>query len=414
MLNKNNLKKALKNLNDFKKHNSKYNFYTFDKIQNYDFDIFFSIGTRSTGKSTATQRDICLSNFANDGSIFVKLCRTKEELRNQFQEGWWTEVIEKELIKNDIKIVYKKGKYYINEHSRYIDVETGEFNENQFIKEGELLGYVIPLYKQQQYKSINYENVSTIIFDEFALLKDYSYDIAELDHFKSLLSTIVRMRDNVKVYFIGNVLSPENPYFEDFGINAMKLKKGKLYAFSDSNYYDNPCRVGLEFGESLTDNVENIPRLLRIKGNRQATGELDMYELPSEIIGKNDWLIKVLEKKDKKIFDTFYSLECGVRISIDDSQRLRFNKNLKRYEFKHLDYYIIKDKNNGVYYYISRDKRTDYGLSVNFLDDVYFYKFDDDIRNANAPLPPQYLEGKKIYGDLDIYNIIERGLKNDK
>lgn len=410
MFKKQALKNALKDLNEFKKHNSKYNFYTFDNLLKHGFDILFSIGTRSTGKSTATQRDICLANFLNDGDIFVKLCRTKEELKNDFQSGWWTEVIENTLLKHDLKIVYKKGRYYINEHSKYIDEDTGEFLESVFIKEGELLGYVIPLYKQQQYKSINYEKVSSIVFDEFALLKDYSYDIAELEHFKSLLSTIVRMRDNVKVYFIGNVLSPENPYFEDFGINAMQLKKGKLYAFTDSQYYNDPCRVGLEFGDSLTDNVEDIPRLLRIKGNRQATGEMDMYELPSVIISPNDPLIKVLEKKDKKLFEYFYSIECGVMISIDTNLRFRFNKNLNRYEFKNLKYYIIKDKNNGVYYLISKDKRTDYGLSLNLIDDVYFYKYDNDIRNNHAFLPERYLKGKKIFGDLDIYQIFERGV----
>lgn len=411
MYKKENLKKALTELNEFKKHNSKYNFYTFDNLLKHDFDILFSIGTRSTGKSTATQRDICLTNFLKHGDMFVKLCRTKEELKNEFQSGWWTEVIEKTLLKHDLKIVYKKGRYYINEHSKYIDADTGEFLENVFIREGELLGLVIPLYKQQQYKSINYEKVSTIIFDEFALLKDYSYDVAELEHFKSLLSTIVRMRDNVKVYFIGNVLSPENPYFEDFGINAMNLKKGKLYAFTDAQYYNDPCKVGLEFGDSLTDNVEDIPRLLRIKGNRQATGELDMYELPSEIITENDTLVKVLERKDKGLFDYFYSIECGVMISIDDKMRFRFNKNLNRYEFKNLKYYIIKDKNNGTYYFISKDKRSDYGLSLNLIDDnLYFYKYDNDIRNNHAFLPDIYLKGKKIFGDLDIYQIFERGV----
>lgn len=412
MYNKKNLEKALKELNAFKARKNKYNFYTFDRPKKLNYDIFFSIGTRSTGKTSAIQRDIALNDFLENESMFVKLCRTKEELHNEFQADWWTEITIKTLNKYDIDICYKKGRYYINEKAKYIDPDTSEFLESKFISEGKCIGYVIPLYKQQQYKSINYESVTNIIFDEFALLKDYSYDYAELEHFKSFLSTVVRFRDNVKVWFIGNVLSPHNPYFEDFGINAMSLKAGCMYAFTDYEYYDEPATIGLEYGESLTDNIEDIPRLLRIKGNRQATGELDMYELPAEIINEDDWLITVLKKKDKELFNKFYSVLGGVMISIDTSKRFRWNKNLNRYDFKNLKYFIIKDINNGWYYLISKDKRTDYGLSLNLVDDnIYYYKYDDDIRNNHTRLPDDIIKGKKIYGDLDIYNIFERGVK---
>lgn len=407
MVNKENLKKALDELNAFKKRKSKYNYYTFDRANDL-FDIFFSIGTRTTGKTSAVQRDIVLTNFLRDGSMFVKLCRNKEDLKPDFQKGWWTSYVIDTLNKHDIHITYKSGKYYINEHSKYID-ETGEFLEGQFIREGELIGYVVPVLRQQNYKSLNYERCSSVIFDEFALVSEYSYDFKELEHFKSLLSTIVRLRDDVKVYLIGNVLSPQNPYFEDFGINAMNLKRGKMYAFTDSSYYAEPCRVGLEYGESVTENIEDIPRLLRIKGNEQVTG-MDMYQLPIEVIGENDFLISVLERKDRKIFDYFYDVVGGVMISIDNSKRLRFNNNLDRYEFKNIKYYIIRDKNNDVYYFIAKDKRTDYGLSLDLVDDVYFYKYDTDPRNNRAPLPDKIIKGKHIYGDLDIYRIFERGL----
>ena len=76
MIKKANLKKALDELNEFKKlKNKKFNYYSYDNAKNYNFDIFFSLGTRTTGKSTATQRDIVLQDFYDKGTQFVILCR---------------------------------------------------------------------------------------------------------------------------------------------------------------------------------------------------------------------------------------------------------------------------------------------------------------------------------------------------
>ena len=116
MLYKENLKKALKDLNAYKKKKKqKYNFYSFDNVlKNYNFDIFFTIGTRSTGKTTALQRDIILQDFLDHNYQFVKLCRYKEERKNEYQAEWFSSIIMETLHRFDIHIEYKTGKYCIN------------------------------------------------------------------------------------------------------------------------------------------------------------------------------------------------------------------------------------------------------------------------------------------------------------
>ena len=90
MIKKANLKKALDELNAFKKSkNKKFNYYSYDNAKkNYNFDIFFSLGTRTTGKSTATQRDIVLQDFYEKGTQFVKLCRYKDDLKALHQKSY--------------------------------------------------------------------------------------------------------------------------------------------------------------------------------------------------------------------------------------------------------------------------------------------------------------------------------------
>ncbi len=406
MLYKENLKKALKELNAYKKKKKqKYNFYSFDNIlQNYNFDIFFTIGMRSTGKTTALQRDIILKEFLENNSQFVKLCRYKEERKNEYQAEWFSSIIMEKLHNYDIHIEYKTGKYFINEYSKYIDKESGEFLQSEFIKEGELIGFVIPIFAQQRYKSMNYDKVKNIIFDEFALQSDYSYEIVEIEHFKSLISTIARLRD-VNIYLCGNVLSPHNPYFKEFNINALDLSEGNTYVFTDYESFEDPARIGVEFTKSITQKVDDIPRILRIKNNSQAINK-DKYDLPNEVINENDFLLYCLEHNH---FDKFYEIIGILDISIDETKTIRSN-NKGGYIFKKISYFIIYDLSNDRYYFISNEPKK-YGLSItdkNIQAKKYkHFKYDLDVRNNAPMLPNEILNGTKIYGDLDIYDILK-------
>lgn len=409
MINKENLKKALDELNRFKKRkNQKYNFHSFDGLKKYEYDFLFTVGTRSNGKTTSIQRDIILEDFYNDNAQFIKLCRYKDELKAVHQKQWFTEINIDTLHKWDIHIEYRGNTYYINEYNKYI--KDGEFLISEFCKSGEVLGKVIPIMRQQNYKSINYEKVNNIIFDEFALQNDYGYSIDEVDNFKSLLSTIVRIREDIKVYFIGNVLTPYNPYFQMFGIDAMKLKAGNTYTFIDNSQYDEPCVVLLEFTKSVTNKVTDIPRLLRLPDNAQVTG-LDAYELPKQVIGSNDWLLIALENVD--IFNEHYYYGYRFITSIDES--ITFKKVNNEYQFEHIEYVSVHDIFNDKIYLIRTDiDKNSHGLYISIIEDLPTYKLaDDDIRNHYPIFDISKFRNKDIiFGDVELYKILrERGLK---
>lgn len=82
-----------------------------------------------------------------------------------------------------------------------------------------ICGYAIPLSIANILKSSTYENVDTIIFDEFIIDKGcYHYLQNEVTQFLDLLETIGRLR-NIRVIMLANAISITNPYFTYFDIS---------------------------------------------------------------------------------------------------------------------------------------------------------------------------------------------------
>lgn len=413
MYNEENLRKALKELDSFKK-KKKLNYYNYDwAVTHYDYDVFFNHSTRSAGKTTATQRDIALRPFLEDGVQFIKVCRWKDKMKNIHQSGWWTDIVEDTLHKYDVGIEYQSGVYYINEREKYL--VDGELKKRDFIKEGTVIGRVVPVMSQQDFKSTNYSKVANIIFDEYALKNEYGYPSDEIENWTELLSTIVRLRPNVKVYFVGNIYGGFNPYFNYYGIDPYKLTAGNTYTFSIDGYKEG-CKILFEYGEPVTTDPEQIPRLMRTPNNEQVTGGLTEFTIPQNIVQEDDWLVNILERKDKKRFREFYDLDCVLVMSTDNSRTLR--RSGSGYSFESIEIVLIKDWTNKKCYFIrnnAKDWDNYYGIYLTEgLAEVKRYKFlDSDIRNQLPFYDEKELNGWTIiYGDTNLYDILrERGWK---
>ena len=89
---------------------------------------------------------------------------------------------------------------------------------NCYILMVKLLGYAMPLSIANILKSSSYENVDTIIFDEFCIDKGtYHYLQDEVTAMLELIETIARLRE-IRVIFLGNAISITNPYFTYFDL----------------------------------------------------------------------------------------------------------------------------------------------------------------------------------------------------
>lgn len=364
----------------------------YDTLLKHDFDYNFLVGGRSNGKTTAIQKYV-IDNYINDKKEFVKFVRYPEDSYNINQTNWWSENSEEYLKEHNLSIRYIEQKYYIGKSDKE------DLTDKQFKKDGTIIGRVIPLSQEERKRSTNLENVTTIIFEEFASKNEYVYIPHEIEYFKSAISTIVRSRkDKIKCFLIGNALNIYNPYFEYFGIDAMKLKAGNTYHIN--SIYEEFARIGIYFAPPVHDNIEDTPRILRIPDNTQALNMVE-YELPNILINDNDWLVLALKNNR---FTEYYNIKYILHYCNEEDTT--FKKNLSI-----LHYVIIEDKKNkNNIYIINTDKyNKEYGLQIK-LNDVNkkIYKLDNDIRLKLRQLPKDYFIDKNLkLGDIEICNILK-------
>lgn len=99
-------------------------------------------------------------------------------------------------------------------------------------------------------KSLSYPDVGYIVFDEF-LVKENAYSLNdEFVKFCNALSTIIRLRDDIKVFMIGNTVNKYSPYFKEMGLTNIKsLEKGDVQVYT---YGHSKLKVVVQFTDSPT------------------------------------------------------------------------------------------------------------------------------------------------------------------
>lgn len=366
-------------------------------ILQHDFDYNFIVGGRSNGKTTGYQLEVALENYLNNKEQFVKIVRTNDDTVPLLNEDWIDVNVKNKLKSKGLTYVYYRKTFYIGLIKDYEDYGLKKFVQEK----ADVWGYVIPLSQQARYKSSDRSKVSTIVFDEFAIADEYMYLPNEVEQLMSLISTIIRSRDNVKVFFIGNALSLKNPYFDYFGIDASKLKSGNIYSFAQcGDEFKEYAKVGLDFVEMIYSNESDIPKLLRVSGNAQAT-TLDRYVLPNNIIKNNDWLYYCL--KNKKFNDYYYikNVIAWIRETDIDENNIDFDR-LPKYDTV-LE--IVYKYDDNIRYLIKNSYDDSYGLMTQFETMKPNKKVGIDIR---LKLPLYILDNKKyILGTTDLIDMIE-------
>lgn len=208
--------------------------YKYNKIRGYNNSIFyFLIGERGVGK-TYGSIEMCIDNFLKKNEEFVYLRRYKTELKKSVPNFF--DAIKSNEKYKDVKFYVKNNKFYIN------DV---------------LAGYSIALSTSAILKSTSFNNVSTIIFDEFIIDRGcYHYLPNEVEKLLDVYETIARMRD-VKIFFLGNAISITNPYFTYFDLSLpynsdiKTFKKGLIVVNYIKNQEYRNAKKSTKFGQLI-------------------------------------------------------------------------------------------------------------------------------------------------------------------
>lgn len=211
--------------------------YSYDKVLSYNALLNFIIGERGVGKSYGIKKHV-VKHFLKTGRKFIYLRRFETELNKTLKGNEFFKDIE-----TDSELI--KYKFNVSGHKLMCD--------------GKQCGYAIPLSKASIYKSVPFPDVDYIIYDEFLITTNtYHYLQDEPMQLLDFIETVARLRDNIRVFLLGNNISIVNPYFDYFNItlpynsDIKTFKKGTiLINYIKNQAYRNKKRAS-RFG-SLID-----------------------------------------------------------------------------------------------------------------------------------------------------------------
>ena len=224
--------------------NEKQKFYSLENIllKNADYNIIF--GERSNGKTYAGLKhiltDFCNSNYKKQGAI---LRRWKEDIKGKRAETLFQPLIENGEIEKATNgkyttVIYANARFYLayydDKIKKYVPCETP-------------LAFCFALSEMEHDKSTSYPNVTNIVFDEFLTRRYYLQD--EFMLFMNCISTIVRHRDNVKIFMFGNTVNKYCPYFSEMGLNhVQKMEQGTIDVYK---FGGGKLRIAVEYVGTL-------------------------------------------------------------------------------------------------------------------------------------------------------------------
>lgn len=188
-------------------------YYNPERLLSYNALLNITIGERGVGK-TFGFKCYAVKRFLNKGKQFAYIRRYDTDLEasvGNTNDNKFFEQIKSEFPNNEFKITKNK-----KVRKLYID--------------GKICGYALPLSSADSLKSSSYENVDTIIYDEFQL-KDGSsqhYLRNEPEIILDLVETIGRLRD-IRVFCLGNAISSTCPLMAYFDLTLPYNTDIKLY-----------------------------------------------------------------------------------------------------------------------------------------------------------------------------------------
>lgn len=199
---------------------TEFKYYDIKKLMRMYPEAFYYIviGERSNGK-TYSSLDYALERYFKKHEQFAYIRRFGEDIRKKQMDSLFAAHIANNRIFKLSggewdSIAYYTGKFKLVRH--------GEDGKIENISD-DYVGFAFDLNGMEHYKSISFPNVTTVIFDEF--LSRSAYLPNEFLLFTNTLSTIVRLRTNVKIIMLGNTVNRYSPYFEEMGLTHVKEQK---------------------------------------------------------------------------------------------------------------------------------------------------------------------------------------------
>lgn len=318
-------------------------FYSLKNIlaKNAQYNIIF--GERSNGKTYSVLK-YALEKYAKTGEQLAIVRRWQDDFTGKRGQTMFDALVSNNVIAKATNSEWTNVYYY---GSRWFLCYYDENNKR--VIDEQPFAYGFSLTSMEHDKSTSYPNITTILFDEFLTRQTYIPD--EFVLFMNVISTIIRQRNNVKIFMLGNTVNKYCPYFNEMGLKHIsKMKQGDIdvYKYGDSKLtvaveYASPTKRGKD--SDLYFAFDN-PKLQMITGG---SWELDVYPHSPIKIKPSDILFTYYIKFDCE------TLQADIVFS--DEKEIIFT-------FIHSKTTPIKDPDNSLIF------TTDYSANPNHIRNI--------------------------------------------
>ena len=216
----------------------KMKFYSLTAIleKHADYNVIF--GERSNGKTYACL-EYGIKRYLKTGEQMAYIRRWREDLRGKRADSLFANHVNNGLIERLTngkfnEVFYMSGKWWLS----FYNPET-----KKRIPDDKPFCFGFCLSEQEHDKSSSFPEITTIVFDEFLTRRYYLPD--EFMLFMNVLSTIIRQRDNVKVFMLGNTVNKYCPYFAEMGLEQVGvMEQGTIDIY---RFGENGATVAVEY-----------------------------------------------------------------------------------------------------------------------------------------------------------------------
>lgn len=265
-------------------------------------------GERSNGKTYAVLKE-CIRDYFQTGAQLSIIRRFRDDFVGkrgaQLFEG---------ICNNDEVFTLSNGEYnsiyYYSSRWYFELVEDGKVIN----RSAEPFAYAFALTSMEHDKGSSYPKVRNIFFDEFMSRTGYLTD--EFILFMNTISTIVRQRNDIRIFMAANSVNKSCPYATEMGLTKFKtMKQGDLDVYT---YGSSGLKVAIEYSDTPSKSKPSDvyfafgnPKLQMITG-QNGGWEIDLYPHCPLKYSKADIVCEYFIEWDKDI------LHCEIIIK-DDS-----------------------------------------------------------------------------------------------
>lgn len=317
-------------------------YYSLKKILEAKATYNLIIGERSNGKTFAVLR-YAIERYCKYGEQMALVRRWDTDFRGKNGQSMF-DGLESAGVIQEISggtwtsVYYWSGRWFL---CRY------EGDGKTRVKDDIPFAYAFGINTGEHDKSTSYPGITTIFFDEF--ITRTAYIPNEFILFMNVCSTIIRDRDNVKIFMCANTVNKFCPYFGEMGLtHVQQMKQGDIDLY---HYGDSSLTVAVEYCKtSKQGKASDVyfafdnPKLSMITGG---TWEIDIYPHSPYKYAPKDVLLTYFI-----IFDR-HTLQCEV-ISYDDSV----------YTFVHQKTSPIKNPDTDLVFTPDYDPRPNYRRNI--------------------------------------------------